>query len=138
MAGMPRRLLASAALLVVAAAGAACTTTAPSPPATTSPISLAPGVFIMDTGVEHDVCGIGLLFTYIPTNAQSRTADFAVLLSGPVGQIRDTVQGMTADQRLPENAVHPTHGVVVMLAGNRFGVNSIDGTSITLTALCAS
>jgi hypothetical protein len=142
MAGMPRRLLAPAAALsaiaTAALALAACRTTTPTPPSPSSPISLAPGVFIMTAGVEHDVCGIGLIFTNIPADAQSPTADYAVLLSGPVGHVSDTVLGHTGDQPLPDGAVHPTHGVVVTLAGNRFGVNSVDGSSITLTALCAT
>lgn len=91
----------------------------------------------MNAGVEHDICGIGLLFTYIPTTARSTTADYAVLLSGPPGQVQNTVQGLSGDETLPDNAVHPTHGVVVTLAGNHFGVNSIDGSTITLTAQCA-
>ena len=144
MAGMPRRpsapavrWLRPASLLAALACVSACTTT-PAPPTPPAPVSLAPGVFILYTGVERDVCGIGLLFTYIPSNDGSSTADYAVLLSGPRGHVPNTVQGSSGDQRLPDNAVHPTHGVVVMLSGIRFGVNSIEGSAITLTALCAS
>jgi hypothetical protein len=95
-------------------------------------------VFTLSDGVEHDVCGIGLMLRFIPATAGSPTSDYAVVLAGPAGQVDDQVRGHTGDDPLPPNATHPQQGVVITLEGQRFGVNRIDAGSSTiqLTALC--
>lgn len=134
---MTRRGIRVAAVAVLVAALSACAskTGTPSP---ASSISYSSGAFHLDAGVEHDVCGIGVVLTFIPASPVSPKLDYAVLVGGPVGHVDAGFGDKTANDPLPADAVHLSHGVVVTVVGQRFGVNDIDvaGKSAVLTALC--
>jgi hypothetical protein len=138
------RLVLRCLLVAVTAAAltTGCRTTPnPSPPAPTTSTTPQPGptnVFTLTEGLEHDVCGIGLVLKFIPATASSSTADYAVVMYGPIGNVPDLVQDHTGDRPLPANATHPQQGVVISLGGSRFGVNRIDTSTnqVVLTALC--
>jgi hypothetical protein len=132
------------AVVVVATLGACSTTPTPvvtsSPDVTSSPQPGPTNVFTLSDGLEHDVCGIGLVLKFIPATATSITSDYAVVMYGPVGNVPDLVQDHTGDQPLPSNATHPQQGTVIRFGDNRFGVNRVDTSTnqVMLTALCGA
>jgi hypothetical protein len=139
------RRLGLLAVVVIATLGACTTTPTPTPPAPSTTTSPQPGptnVFTLSEGLEHDVCGIGLVLKFIPATAtaSSSKADYAVVMYGPIGNVPDLVQDHTGDQPLPNNATHPQQGVVITLGGSRFGVNRIDTSTnqVMLTSLCGA
>lgn len=115
--------LAVRATVVALAAGtlAACTSSPPRPePAPTN--SMAPGVFVLREGVEHDACGIGLVLKFVPATAGAKTADYALVFGGPVGAVPADVANLTGDGHWPGNAAHPRQGTTFRVAGKEFGV----------------
>jgi hypothetical protein len=94
--------------------------------------------FTLAAGVEHDVCGIGIIVRFIPSNASASTADEAVLEGGPVSNVQDLVQNHTGDQPLPSNAAEAKEGAIVTVVGRRFKVDVIDvpNSRVQLEALC--
>jgi hypothetical protein len=143
LAGMLRSVVRCLLVVLVATTlTTGCRTTpTPTPPGPTTTTSPQPGptnVFTLGEGLEHDVCGIGLVLKFIPATASSSKADYAVVMYGPIGNVPDLVQDHTGDQPLPHNATHPQQGVVITLGGSRFGVNRIDTSThqVMLTALC--
>ncbi len=134
-----RTLVPLAALLALAA----CDTVGPSPVPVPAPsgstASPTPGTitgtgaqgFTLGAGTEHDVCGIGLLVTFV----HSGTTDEAVLLGGPVGK----VPGLAASaDPLPANAAVATPGTIATVVGKQFRVNAVDtaGGRVQLEPLC--
>lgn len=100
--------------------------------------NLPSDVLVLDEGVENDVCGIGVVLKFIPAAATSSTADYAVLMGGPIGNVADQVADHTGADPLPGNAAHLVQGTVETVAGKRFGVNTIDATEhkVMLSLLC--
>jgi hypothetical protein len=103
-----------------------------------APTSLAPGVFRLTVGEEHDVCGIGLVLGILPANALSPKPDYPVLFGGEPGHVNAAVGDQTGNDPLPDNAAHLSQGITVEVYGKRFGVNDVDlaHRTVTLTQLC--
>jgi hypothetical protein len=135
---MTRRAFRVAVAAGLVAALPACASNAVTPVVPPT-ISYSSSAFRLDAGVEHDVCGIGVVLVFIPADALSAKLDYPVLVGGPVGHVDAALGDRTGLDPLPDNAAHLTHGVVVRVDGNRFGVNDIDvaARSALLTPLCA-
>lgn len=129
------RATAVALTLAGALGVTACTSTTPRPRPV--PTNLAPGLFVLQDGVEHDACGIGLVLKFIPPTAHA-AADYALVFGGPVGNVGADTGNLTADGDWPDNTAHPQHGTTFQVAGRRFGVAEYDrGSSwMVLEPLC--
>jgi hypothetical protein len=135
-----RTLVPLAALLALAACDPAAPSPDPVPAPTSAPASATPGGitgtgaagFTLGAGTEHDVCGIGLVVTFV----HSAGTEEAVLLGGPAGKVPGLGQG-GADP-LPANAAVATAGTVATVVGKRFRVNAVDaaGGRVQLEPLC--
>jgi hypothetical protein len=116
-------------------ASGAASNGAPSP-ASSSAAASAP--FTLAEGLEHDVCGIGIVVKFIPATASSSKADFAVVYGGPVNKVEDKVQDHIGTDPLPDNAAHAVAGSTITVYGKQFTVNAVDtaGTSVQLQPQC--
>ena len=106
--------------------------------AVTTTVATSKASFTLEEGFEHDVCGIGVIVKFIPPSASASKADEAVLVGGPVSNVRDTVQNQTGDQPLPANAAQLTAGATVTVVGKKFKVDALNTAkpSVDLEALC--
>ncbi len=137
-----RTLVPLAALLALAACDPVGPGPAPVPSPTTGSASATPGAitgtgaqgFTLSQGTEHDVCGIGLIVTFV----RSANTEEAVLLGGPVGKVPALGQGGTGEDPLPANAAVATTGTVATVVGKQFRVNAVDtaGGRVQLEPLC--
>lgn len=114
----------------------------PSGTPTASPTTAVPptskpvpgGQFTLVPGKEHDVCGIGVMVTFVPPAGQQNTGYQAFLVGGPVGQVRAS----GGDNPMPGNAKPANPGSTVTVAGVNFRVHAVDASALTVTleALC--
>jgi hypothetical protein len=94
--------------------------------------------FTLDEGVEHDVCGIGIVLKFIPPSESAGAADEAVLVGGPLSGVPGVLGGQTGDVPLPGTVAPARAGLTVTVFGKRFSVLVVDAahTRVRLKALC--
>jgi hypothetical protein len=101
-------------------------------PATSKPAAGA--MFTLAAGREHDVCGIGVMVTFVPPAGQQYQGYQAFIVGGAVGH----VGGSGGDNPMPGNVAPANPGMTVTVAGVRFRVHSVDtaASTATLEAMC--
>jgi hypothetical protein len=95
-------------------------------PSATAGITAAGTAFSLGEGLEHDVCGIGIVVKFIPATASSSKADFAVVYGGPINKVENKVQNHIGTDPLPDKAAHAVAGATIAVYGKQFTVNTVD------------
>ena len=91
--------------------------------------------FVLTDGVERDVCGIGLLVTFVPPSTATGDQTQAFLVGGPVGAVHASP---SQDRPLPANVAPARIGTTVTVLGRRFTVSAVDRARrrVTVEAEC--
>ncbi|MGI5175170.1 hypothetical protein ACQEVZ_02415 [Dactylosporangium sp. CA-152071] len=94
--------------------------------------------FVLDIGIEHDVCGIGVAVVFIPRTATSGRADVEPLVyGGPISHMQAPYSLVGTDP-MPSNAAKAVPGTELTVEGKKLRIVGVDTQreQVTLEPRC--